>query len=636
MANTRYIVDVEYRTPSGADPVSPSVTRSVDKMEAAFRNMRSGASELATTIGSRVVGAMDAVVGKTMEVAKWGAMIGGGAIVAGVTAGVTKLNAELESTTIALGTIFNANAVTQTLPEGLELAEKSIMQMRQDAKMLPGELSDLLNIFRLGAIPALHSGLSVEGWTTMSAKAMAAAASANLDMGMAAREFAMLMEGRSGAHNVFGMKLLSLSGDKAAEFNEMAAHKRMELLSKELDKYAASLEVFGKSYEGVTSTFVDSAKQWVTAATKPLFVKFKEAVGAANEWVDENKALLESWADFAGKKLVEAFEWGKKKIEEWWPVVRDFSTRAWQKLQEIWEKIAPAVERSGSALKAFMQDPAAIDKLITLLKLYATIKVGQSSMGTVSSLGKMGMGAAQMAANLGLIGGSAASAAGAAGAGGAATSAAAAVGGIGAAGLGTAGAAIASGYLLAYQELMLFVDVIKLTRDEQAADTKARREFAQRQISKYEEMGMKWDEVTTYAARDINNLRISGQDAAAALYELELAAYQARQSLDDIAKSKFVKDRADDIYDDALDAATAGQVGWVQKQLTKKGEHKGKHAPGHKGGAGGTSIQKVEIVVTSNQHPSRIARAVADELVQLGRDRRSSPFVRNYSATGTL
>jgi hypothetical protein len=50
------------------------------------------------------------------------------------------------------------------------------------------------------------------------------------------------------------------------------------------------------------------------------------------------------------------------------------------------------------------------------------------------------------------------------------------------------------------------------------------------------------------------------------------------------------------------------------------------------GGHGGTSIQKVEIVVTSNQSPSRIARSVHGELAKLSQNRRASPFVRNFSA----
>jgi hypothetical protein len=67
-----------------------------------------------------------------------------------------------------------------------------------------------------------------------------------------------------------------------------------------------------------------------------------------------------------------------------------------------------------------------------------------------------------------------------------------------------------------------------------------------------------------------------------------------------------------------------------QSQEAKEKKKKAKHP----GGAGATNIQKVEIVVTSNQNPSRIARTVTDELAKLSRLRRSSPDVVNYAALG--
>jgi hypothetical protein len=51
-----------------------------------------------------------------------------------------------------------------------------------------------------------------------------------------------------------------------------------------------------------------------------------------------------------------------------------------------------------------------------------------------------------------------------------------------------------------------------------------------------------------------------------------------------------------------------------------------------KGGHGGTSVQKVEIVITSNQNPSRIAQVVEARLNGLSNNKRFSPDVRNFSA----
>jgi len=60
-----------------------------------------------------------------------------------------------------------------------------------------------------------------------------------------------------------------------------------------------------------------------------------------------------------------------------------------------------------------------------------------------------------------------------------------------------------------------------------------------------------------------------------------------------------------------------------------------KHAAprtGGGGGGGGTHIARVEITVTANDDPSRIARLVYADLSNLARHRTTSPDVRNFSA----
>jgi hypothetical protein len=61
-------------------------------------------------------------------------------------------------------------------------------------------------------------------------------------------------------------------------------------------------------------------------------------------------------------------------------------------------------------------------------------------------------------------------------------------------------------------------------------------------------------------------------------------------------------------------------------------EKKQRHGSGKHPGRPGTNIQKVEIVVTSNESPSRIARMVMSEIQNLQRHPKVSRDVPNYSA----
>ncbi len=647
MVDTRYIVDIDLRLHDHATKTLDKMSDAIGPLDKGFLNMASGMKQLAGSIGGKFVGVLDSAASKLASMGKYAAMGGAAAAVGGLTYGVTKLNAEIDKTKISMAAVFNANKIsTGGMMGGLKMAEGMYEKMRQDAKQLPGELEDLLYIYRAGVIPAIHQGLDPDKFREMSSKVMAAAAVAGMDMHMAGREFALLMEGRSGAHNVLGQRLMGLSGAKASAFNKLSGEKRIALLSAELDKFGGAIGVFGKSWEGVTSTFVDGVKQLGAAVTKPLFDKLSRSLGDANKWIDENGEKLSSWAYVVGTKIAAAFEWGRAKIEEWWPAIEKFATSAWAKLKQVWVDLAPHVERVGNAIHGFLKDPAAVDKLISLGKLYLALKVGQGALGVQGGISQAasstvlpfltnggggalgafagtGTGAlSAIGALLGEAGGSTAAAYGVSAAGGGALAGGATL------------AAFAAGIALAYNEVMLFTEVITHFRDDAQKTEDAKRDYAKRHIASYIKMTSdmrsasdKWATVTEYAARDINNLRLRGDEAGAALYELELAAYSASAAMDGM--SKFVNDRNSDIVDPAMAAVTAksGQVAreWLAKQP------KGRRVPKHGGGGGGTSIQKVEIVVTSNQHPSRIARTVFDEMAKLKRNRRSSPHVTNFS-----
>ena len=70
---------------------------------------------------------------------------------------------------------------------------------------------------------------------------------------------------------------------------------------------------------------------------------------------------------------------------------------------------------------------------------------------------------------------------------------------------------------------------------------------------------------------------------------------------------------------DWLGAFTSGIAAQAKKD--EKAE-----TPKHPGGKGGTSIQRVEIVVTQNNNPSRVARSIVDELSKLQRNPRVSKY----------
>ena len=169
------------------------------------------------------------------------------------------------------------------MPEGMSVASSVMAQMRKDAAALPGEFRDLVGIFKTISVPGFQAGASIDQIRSLAAQAMAVSQVMGLPMEQASREMAMLLEGRAGApHNVLGMRMAGLGGERAEAFNKMPAADRLETVRKELEKFAPAIEAYSHSFEGLSSTLVDNAKRFLGLATAPIFDRIKGVLSDAN------------------------------------------------------------------------------------------------------------------------------------------------------------------------------------------------------------------------------------------------------------------------------------------------------------------------------------------------------------------
>lgn len=636
MAGTTYTVTLDLKTIGSLDfglnksgNGLSSATTSVATLRGALHDLRD--------VGGKFMGVLDGIAGRVGTLVAYG---GGALLSAGFYAayeGVTKLNAELESTKISLGTIFKANGQTSDLASGFELATDQLAKMRKDARDLPGELEDLKRIFVTAAIPGFGAGADADRIRKLSASTMAFAAVAQVPQAVAARELAMLLEGRAGAHNVLGQRLDALSGDKAKSFNHLSADKRLEYIEGRLAAYSGAVDRFKNSYEGLSSAFVDNVKQFGIAATSPLFDRVKTTLAEINNWFDNNQALVGSWADYIGSNAGAAFDAVKAKFLEWWPILKEFATNMKAELSHLSEEFGPLLKAFETWAKAKMADKNTPGQIENLVKDYAALKV-IAGIGSTVVNGALAVNAGLNVAKFLGYGGL--------GAGGAAASGGGASGiGLTAAGSGL-GFGLAGGGLAAALAGSLFYGAFGGVKSQAEWDDVNKSEGtknAEKAIQKYQEMvdsgQISQKEMNERVYADADFMRAHFQNAGADALELALALSTAAGSaenyaaiLNDIGRkdawgdpsgwdlnSDNVKSANRDYGMDWLGAFTSGIAAQAKKD--DKAE-----TPKHPGGAGGTTIQKVEIVVTQNNNPSRVARSVVDELSKLQRNPRVSKF----------
>jgi len=604
-------------------------------VEVELKKVGDGWDDLSAGVG-KFASVIDGLGRKMAGIGIAAALGAGVATMGALTYGVTSLNSEAEKAAISIGTIFSVNGLAANVPAGITMAQEQIAKMRIDAQKLPGEFEDLQKIFVTGSIPLFQAGATADQARQLSAKVMAASQVAQIPSDVAAREFAMLMEGRAGAHNMLGMRLMGLGGDKAKQWNQMAPDKRLATMSKELDKYSGAIDAFSNSYEGVSSTFIDNVKNFGRLATSPLFDEIKTTLGDINGWFTANQSEVTHFADHLGLELKGAFNWGKREVEEWAPLVENFAETAEGRLSSLWNKAEPAVNSIAEAMKAALADPnGTIDKLTHLGELFLAVSLGG---GLVSSLGsksgRVGLGLELAGAG---IAGAAVGADGGSGLG-KATEAGSAVGGGALAGgqlgglLGAAMGAAASalGLMTAARSDYLSTEANIHDRNVAAAMKFGQQLYDDNEsINKHMHTNTAYSEVVESWAQRMEE---SGNTTEAGLLRVYSSSIAAANALDGLSGRSLGEIETKRIGDDVDHSYALGMIKQLRDRDDAANAAASKPKPTMKGGHGGTTVQKVEIVVTSNQSPSRIARKVVAEIANLSHNRRVSPYVKNFSA----
>lgn len=628
----RYLVELEFKRIGdfGLDQLGAKLKRS----EKGFDSFKKGWNDLRSST-QPLTDAFDGVARSAMGFMKMGAMAGGAALFAGATYGVANLNNELEKVTIGLGVIFNASGVASDVPVGIERAKNAITQMRRDAQRLPGEFSELQNIFTTAATPAFRNGASINTLEKLSAKAMVAGKVTNMDMGQVAREFTLLMEGRAGSHNTFGSKM-GLTGDLAKQFNAMSGEKRFAELEKLLGKYEGGLSAFENTFDAQSSTLVDNLKSYAIKGTSSLFIHVKDTMKEANDWFTAHQDEATSFAVKWGSRLVSGFEAGKRVVQEYGPLLLNFTETAYGRWTTFWNDVQPYVDRFGDSLRSALSDPnGTIDKLVHLAELWAGMKVGGALVGGLANGGLNG-GLLAGGAALGMYG-----VANSAMNGVSANSYVETVGGgamIGSRFGGAPGAAVGAAIGAIVADMQLWSessDRETAFREQTASNAEA---FMTNERRWYSEHGFTQAEAETAMrsyAKKLQDTTMEIDPATGAVVgsiyglaaDIETASASLLNHADRVIES--INTKAD--YDYGV--YTAAQA---LKKLSDAGGADATSADKHKpkGGHGGT-VQKVEIVVTQNAHPSRVARQIVGYIDHYARNSGRSPDVSGFDLLET-
>lgn len=237
---------------------------------------------------------------------------------------IFEIGRKAEDTRIAIAGMMQAGGAAgltnsaDDFNKSMGMSAEIIKQMRKDARDLPGEFEDLVNVFRMGIGGGLDAGKSVNQIEQLSAKLMAFGAMAQLPSDQVGREFAMMMESRAGAHNVLFQRLHTQIGLTAKEFNALSSSDKWARIEKALKGYEPAIKAFGNTWSAVESTTEDFAKQIFRIGTAPVFEAVKRHLSEWNDWFQKNQEYVERMATTWGTELAggleTAYGWAKSLV----------------------------------------------------------------------------------------------------------------------------------------------------------------------------------------------------------------------------------------------------------------------------------------------------------------------------------
>ncbi len=560
------------------------------RMGQSLERVGSGVSKLGDTLLS-AVGSAASLVGHMGALA-------GAAGIAAVVYGLTQVNAELEDTKIGLAALFVGNDVTSTFKDGLLLAGKTMQTMRKDAAALPGELKDLTNIFQTMSTAGLQAGMSTEALEKFSAKTMVLAAVTKVGFATAGREMAAMLEGR--ATNRMPMFAKLGTGMSATDFNKLDIEKRRKILEERSSAIGSpeAIAAYQHSWVGLTTTVKDYFKQFVGNSTSDVFERAKDSLDKVTNWYTSNQATVQKWTEKISAYLVSAFDTGEKFILRWWPATQTFLGNLQSEMTRIWDKVDGLVSTIGANIRDFMGDDAGPSKLIKglehALELGLALKVAGAALqigGTVTT----GIGS-MMGPGAGALG---------------------ALGGIVAVSVLAFGAVSVAGFMDALAARPVgdkIHDDAVLAKQQLDSNTARLRG----------DLGVDRD--------GIDKLGVQAADTAGALAGLMASFLFWDKRLggegtlfEKLTPDAIHKDAYEEIQRPIMDIMGLKKMeGYADQGIEK--DPKKNVPPNHH-----TTIHKVEIVVNSNQDPSRIARLTVDKLAQFARHPTASPGVTNFA-----
>lgn len=235
------------------------------------------------------------------------------AITRGITGfgkSVMSANADVESMSLSLATVYSA-VEKISFKDAISDAGNLFDKLRILAIESPSTTTELMNIFQGIYGPLRRGGLTMNELLETTKNTAIAAAALGVDFEQAQRDISMMARGTAGLEvKTFSLlRSMGLIKETTEEWNKLAPDKRAKRIMDVMAQMGGEAgEAYGRTWKGLTSTFKDIMDSFKRAFGTAVFERMRATLERINNYLLENRELIESNLSRLGERVGEAFD----------------------------------------------------------------------------------------------------------------------------------------------------------------------------------------------------------------------------------------------------------------------------------------------------------------------------------------
>lgn len=310
--------------------------------------------------------------------------------VRGLAGGILSANAEAEAMQASLATIYAA-VEKVSFAQATKDAGTLFRTIEKVAIVSTATAPELMQVFQGIYGPLRNAGLTIQQIVDTTNNAAVAASALGVDFAQASRDISAMARGTAGL-DVKTFSLLQSMGlikETTQEWNKMAPDKRAKKLMDVMNKIGGqAAEAYGKTWKGLSSTFVDIMGAFKRAFGSAVFERMKKTLEKVNKHLLDNRARIEAYLRTLGERVGAIFDKVINNAGTMYRNAVDNIDAIRSRITDVYEKFQSLKPTILAGAKVAMGVQLAATALSVIIPVVSTLMTVVS--GVMSAIGAIG------------------------------------------------------------------------------------------------------------------------------------------------------------------------------------------------------------------------------------------------------